>query len=75
MTNVSMTAIDTLHISSVSQHSLAPNQEFEVPTHVADDLEKRGLAKRVEEKQAPAPENKVEPAAENKAVKPEAKGK
>jgi len=75
MTNVCMKAIDTLHISSVSQHSIGANDEFEVPTHVADDLEKRGLATPVEAKQAPAPENKAEPQAENKAAKPVTKGK
>lgn len=71
MTNVTMKAIDQLHISSVSEHSLQPGTEFDVSGHIADDLEKRGLAERVGEAKAkPAPEAKALVAApENKAKK------
>lgn len=72
MTNVTMKAIDTLHISAVGPHSIQPGGEFEVSSHVADDLEARGLATRV--KAAPAPENKMQAAPENKAP-PARKGK
>jgi hypothetical protein len=73
MTNVKMKAVDTLHVSSVSQHSMVAGTEFEVPTHIADDLEARGLADRVadepEKKAAPAPANKMDRAPANKAAK------
>ncbi len=70
MTNVTMKAIDTLHISSVGPENIAPGEEFDVSTGVADDLESRGLAKRVgASKEAPAaPENKMEAAPENKGL-------
>lgn len=72
MTNVTMKAVDQLHVSSVRPGSIQPGEEFEVSGHVADDLEKRGLAVRVggdeaETKAEPAPENKMEVAPENKA--------
>lgn len=71
MTNTRMKAADTLHISSVKADNIAPGEEFEVSGAVADDLEARGLAKRVAVKAEPAPANKAEPAApENKADKP-----
>jgi hypothetical protein len=71
MTNVTMKATDTLHVSSVKADNIAPGEEFEVSGHVADDLEARGLAKRVGGKKAePEPANKVAPAPENKADKP-----
>lgn len=69
MTNVTMKAIDTLHVSSVSPHNLQPGEEFEVSKHIADDLEKRGLAKVVDAdggKAAPAPANKAEKPLANK---------
>lgn len=76
MTNVTMKATDTLHVSSVGQHSLQAGEQFDVPTHVADDLEKRGLATRVgaaKEKPEPvakavvaAPANKMAAAPTNK---------
>lgn len=90
MTNVRMKAIDTLHVSSVKADNLQPGEEFDTPQYVADDLEKRGLATRVqsaekveEEAPAPEPEAKQEPAApENRALaapanktKPAAKSK
>lgn len=74
MTNVTMKAVDTLHISSVGQHALQPNEQFEVPGHVADELEARGLATRVEEKAEPAPANKMAPEPGNKAAS-KAKGR
>lgn len=69
MTNVTMKATDTLHVSSVSPHNLQPGEEFEVSKHIADDLEKRGLASVVDaggEKAAPAPINKAEKPLANK---------
>lgn len=70
MTNIKMKATDTLHISSVGPDNIAPGGEFEVSSAIADDLEARGLAKRVgaAKAEASAPENKMEPAAENKAA-------
>lgn len=70
MTNIKMKATDTLHISSVGPDNIAPGGEFEVSTAVADDLEARGLASRVgaAKSEKAAPENKMEPAAENKAA-------
>ncbi len=75
MTNVKMKAVDQLFVSSVSPDTMAPGQEFEVSTSVADDLEARGLAKRVggskkEEAKAEtaAPENKMEPEPANKGI-------
>jgi hypothetical protein len=65
MTNVTMKATDTLHISSVKSDNLLPGEQFEVSGAVADDLEARGLAKRV----AVKAEAKAEKAApENKAI-------
>lgn len=59
MTNITMKAVDTLHISAVKPDNILPGEEFEVPGHTADDLEKRGLATRVGA--APEPEEKAEP--------------
>jgi hypothetical protein len=70
MTNVTMKAVDTLHISAVGPHSIQPGEQFDVATHVADDLEARGLATRV--KAAPPPKNKMESEPANKAA-PKAK--
>ena len=71
MTNVTMKATDTLHVSSVKADNILPGEEFEVSGHVADDLEARGLAKRVGGKKAEAsPDNKAAPAPDNKADKP-----
>jgi hypothetical protein len=70
MTNVRMKAVDTLHVSGVGPDNILPGAEFTVPSAVADDLEKRGLADRLGEAKAePAPENKMEAEPENKAVK------
>lgn len=69
MTNVTMKANDTLHISSVKADNILPGEEFEVSTAVADDLEARGLAKRGK-KAEPAPANKMAPEPDNKAEKP-----
>lgn len=69
MTNIRMKAVDTLHISGVGPDNLTAGDEFEVPTSIADDLEKRGLATRIgEAKAAPVHANKAEPAPENKVV-------
>jgi len=68
MTNVTMKAVDTLHVSSVKASNLLPGEEFEVSTLVADELEQRGLATRV--KAAPAPETKAAPAPMNKMAAP-----
>jgi hypothetical protein len=65
MTNVTMKATDTLHISSVGPENITPGQEFETTEGTAKELEARGLATRV----------KAEPAPENKADKPAPKGK
>lgn len=46
MTDVKMTAVDTLHISSVSSDHLLAGQEFEVAEDIAANLEARGLATR-----------------------------
>lgn len=68
MTNVKMIAADTLHISSVRAHNLVAGEEFEVSSHIADDLEARGLARRVVvQKAAPAPANKMAEPPANKA--------
>lgn len=78
MTNIRMKANDTLHISSVSADNIPPNGEFVVSGEIADDLEKRGLAKRLSEEKAEpaAPSNKAESAAPaNKAVSAKRKGK
>lgn len=65
---VKMKAIDTLHISSVGPNAMQPGQEFEISDTFADDLEKRGLAKRLgAAKKDPAPANKMEDAPVNKA--------
>lgn len=68
MTNVKMKAADTLHITGVKEDNLAPGEEFEVSTSVADDLEARGLATRVgaKAKAESPPENKMEAAPANK---------
>lgn len=66
MTNVTMKAKDTLHVSSVSPHNIQPGEEFEVSKHIADDLEKRGLASVVDVKAAPSPANKAEKPLANK---------
>lgn len=73
MTNVKMKALDTLHISSVQADNLAPGEEFEVSSAIADDLEERGLAKRVGGKveakaEKAAPENKMEAPSEDKGI-------
>ena len=72
MTNITMKAVDTLHISAVGPHTILADQEFEVPGHVADDLEARGLATRAaaaQAKQEPAaPENKAAAAPANKTA-------
>lgn len=63
-----MKALDTLHISAVSQHNIQPGETFEVSEPDAKDLEARGLAKPVVGMKAePAPSNKAEPAPANKA--------
>ena len=77
MTNVRMKALDTLHISALSQHPFGPGDEFEINSSDAKSLEDRGLASLVVgdggdggdggEKAAPPLENKMESAAENKA--------
>ena len=69
MTNVTMKAIDTLHISEVSAHSILAGQEFVVSSTTAKELEDSGRAVRVGD--APeAPAEKAEPALENKAEAP-----
>lgn len=87
MTDVKMTAVDTLHISSVSSDHLLAGQEFEVAEDIAANLESRGLATRsvdlgqvfitepvapapveTEQKEAPAVENKMVEAIENKSL-------
>jgi hypothetical protein len=71
MTTVTMKANDTLHVSSVKADNILPGEEFEVSADVADDIEARGLAKRVGGKKAePAPDNKMAAAPDNKADKP-----
>lgn len=59
-------AIDTLHISSVSQDNLAPGAEFEVSDETGRVLIDRGLAKEV--KAAAPVENKMDNAPANKAA-------
>lgn len=70
MTNVTMKATDTLHVSSVGPDNIPPNGEFVVSSGTADELEKRGLATRVEggSKAEPVVENKAEPAPANKTI-------
>jgi len=38
MTNVRMTALTVLHISSVQAENILTGEEFEVPGYVADEL-------------------------------------
>ncbi|KQS86945.1 hypothetical protein [Rhizobium sp. Leaf383] len=47
MTNVKMVALDTVHITSVSNDNLTAGVEFETDSATATDLEARGIAKRV----------------------------
>ena len=49
MTNVKMVALDTVHITSVSNDNLTAGTEFEIDSDTAKDLETRGIAKRVDE--------------------------
>lgn len=64
-----MKAIDTLHITAVSDQPIRPDETFEVSEADAKSLEDRGLAKRVGAAKAePAPTNKAEPAPTNKAT-------
>lgn len=44
MTNVKMKALDTLNITSVKNDKIEPDEEFVVPSYVAENLEERGLA-------------------------------
>lgn len=67
MSRVTMKAIDTLHLSSVGPDNIEPGTEFEVGETDAVSLEKRGLAERTG-KAAPAPENKMDAAPENKTI-------
>ena len=46
MTNVTMKATDTLHVSAVTAASILPGEDFEVSGHVADGREARGRATR-----------------------------
>lgn len=69
MSRVTMKAIDTLHLSSVGPDNILPGAEFEVGETDAKALEGRGLAKRTG-KAAPALENKMDAAPENKAAAP-----
>jgi len=72
MTNVTMKAVDTLHISEVGPHSILADEEFVVSKHTAADLEERGLATRIGDapepaaEPAPEPEIKADPPVENK---------
>lgn len=81
MTNVTMKAVDTLHLSNVGPDNIAPGGEFTVSETEAKQLEDRGLATRVgEAAEKPSPENKQEAAPENKllsaaSVKTPRKGK
>lgn len=59
-----LTAIDTLHVSSVGPDNIAPGAEFEVSDDVGRQLIGRGLAKA-----AKPPANKMQPAPQNKAMK------
>jgi hypothetical protein len=66
---VKMKAVDTLHHSSASQHSIPGGGHFEVSEADAADLEKRGLATRVKDA-GPAPRNKDDgPAPKNKSAR------
>lgn len=47
MKNVKMVAVDQLHLSSIGPESLHAGAEFFAAAEVADDLEERGLAKRL----------------------------
>lgn len=71
MTNVTMKASDTLHISEVKAGAIFTDEEFVVSSHTAEELEKRGLATRVgdapeQTKAEPPVLNKMEPAPANK---------
>ena len=69
MTNVTMKAVDTLHLSEVRADSIQPGEQFDVSGATAEDLEKRGLASRVGGVKAdPAPANKAEAPPLNKAT-------
>lgn len=68
MTNVTMKAVDQLHVSSVKADSLQPGEQFEVSSTEAERLERAGLAKRVggQKAEPAAPENKMGSAPANK---------
>ena len=63
MTNVRMTALTVLHISSVQAENILTGEEFEVPGYVADELIQKGFAARAEEVAAPSPAEQPEPEA------------
>jgi hypothetical protein len=70
MTNVTMKAVDTIHISNAGPDNIEPGGTFEVGEGEAKILEDRGLATRVGTKAEPAPQNKdAGPAPANKSRK------
>lgn len=60
-----LTAIDTLHISSVKAENLMAGEEFEIDDAAGESLLKRGLALKA--KAELAPKNKAVTPASNKA--------
>lgn len=69
MTNVTMKAVDTLHVSSAGPNMIQRDEKFQVNEAEAKELEARGLAKRVGAAKAePAPANKMADAPDNKGV-------
>lgn len=70
MSDVQMTAIDTLFISSVSSESIKPGGEFVVSEDQATRLEQAGLANRKEAKTAAPAPNKMADTPRNKSAAP-----
>jgi hypothetical protein len=61
-----MKAVEPLHISEISPHTIQPGATFDVSESDAKSLEDRGLAERVRRKAIPAPLNKSAPKPLNK---------
>lgn len=69
-----MKAKDQLHLSALGPNTMAAGTEFDVSDALAEELEKKGLATRVDapaeaeaEKAEATPANKAEPTPANKA--------
>lgn len=63
-------ALDQVHISSVKADSLQPGEEFEVSAATGKELlaKRPGTVEQVADEDSGVPDEKAEPAPENKAV-------